>query len=57
MQRKEKCIMHKCLKVVELAWFRGSTTDVELVTYVLSTAPFLEKIIVDTRDFNLLKRT
>ncbi|KAM7502915.1 hypothetical protein LguiB_001819 [Lonicera macranthoides] len=57
VQRKEKCIMHKCLKVVELAWFRGSTTDVELVTYVLSTAPFLEKIFVDTRDFNLLQRS
>lgn len=48
--------MHKSLKVVELLWFRGRTTDMELATYILSTAPFLEKIIIDTRKPHLYGR-
>ncbi|KAM7523094.1 hypothetical protein LguiA_012996 [Lonicera macranthoides] len=57
VQQMENCSMHKCLKVLELLWFRGSTTDVELATYLLSSAPFLEKIYIDTRNPYLLLRT
>ncbi|KAM7523096.1 hypothetical protein LguiA_012998 [Lonicera macranthoides] len=57
VQQRENCSMHKCLEVLELVWFRGSTTDVELATYLLSSAPFLNKIIIDTRNPDLLLGT
>jgi hypothetical protein len=41
--------IHKNLKVVEFGWFCGKTCDVELATYLLSTSPYLDKIIADTR--------
>ncbi|KAM7480038.1 hypothetical protein LguiA_028251 [Lonicera macranthoides] len=47
---EEKSIKLKCLKVVELRWFRGSTTDVEFATFLFMNAPYLEKIKVDTRN-------
>ncbi|KAM7476307.1 hypothetical protein LguiB_023550 [Lonicera macranthoides] len=47
----EKCSMEmKCLRVVELRYFRGSRIFMELATCLLSSAPFVEKIIADTRN-------
>lgn len=40
---------HRCLKVVELRWFRGSVTDVEFATQLFLSAPNVEKIIIDCR--------
>ncbi|KAM7528657.1 hypothetical protein LguiB_032067 [Lonicera macranthoides] len=57
VQRRENCSMHKCLEVLELVWFHGSTTDVELATYLFSSAPFLKKIIIDARNHHLLLGT
>lgn len=48
--RKKDRYSLKCLKVVELRWFRGSITDVELATYLFTNSPSLEKIQIDTRD-------
>ena len=49
LREKKRCPL-KCLKVVELRWFRGSTTDVELATYLFTNSPSLEKIRIDTRN-------
>ncbi|KAM7483424.1 hypothetical protein LguiB_008007 [Lonicera macranthoides] len=57
VHQRENCSMHKCLRELELVWFRGSTTDVELATYLLSSAPFLKKITIDTRNPYLLLGT
>ncbi|KAM7472089.1 hypothetical protein LguiA_010272 [Lonicera macranthoides] len=47
----KKCSMEmKCLRVVELRYFRGSRIFMELATCLLSSAPFVEKIIADTRN-------
>lgn len=40
----------KSLKFVELSGFRGGTVDVELAAYLITNAPALEKITIDTRD-------
>ena len=51
VKQTKKCSMEiKCLKVVELRYFRGSRIYMELATCLLSSAPFVEKIIADTRN-------
>ncbi|KAM7478333.1 hypothetical protein LguiA_026546 [Lonicera macranthoides] len=47
---KRKGPLLKSLKEVELLHFRGSTTDVEIATFLFSNAPSLEKIGVETRN-------
>ncbi|KAM7472055.1 hypothetical protein LguiA_010238 [Lonicera macranthoides] len=54
---KKYRMKNKCLKVVELKKFCGSGTYVELATYLLSSAPFVEKIIADTRNSYVLGST
>jgi hypothetical protein len=43
--------MHKNLKEIEVTYFRGSKAEIEVFTYLLSSAPFLERILFTyTRD-------
>lgn len=40
---------HQCLRVVEIAGFKGVLYDLKLATYLLEYAVLLEKIIIDPR--------
>ena len=50
IERQNKECRLKSLKFVELSGFRGGTADVELATYLITNAPALEKITIDTRN-------
>ncbi|KAM7494908.1 hypothetical protein LguiB_029517 [Lonicera macranthoides] len=46
---EEKECRLACLKLVEMSGFRGSRSDMELATFLVTNAPYLEKITIDTR--------